>query len=96
VVTWRSSSTIGWSQMTEGIAASLGVTGLALSGGAVTPKLRHVELARDLAVRILGEYPFAPPLTDEQKELITPRSSSTTSRRSWLQRRRPGGDPSGL
>ena len=61
----------GWSQMTEAeIAASLGVAGLALSGGAVAPKARHVELARDLAVRILGEYPFVPPLTDEQKEMI--------------------------
>ncbi len=61
----------GWSQMTEvEIAASLGVAGLALSGEAVAPKARHVELARDLAVRILGEYPFVPPLTDEQKEMI--------------------------
>lgn len=61
----------GWSQMGEAeIAASLGVAGLALSGGAVAPKARHVELARDLAVGILSDYPFVPPITDEQKEMI--------------------------
>jgi hypothetical protein len=61
----------GWSQMTDlEIAASLGVSGLALSGAAVAPKARHVELGRDLAVRILSEYTFAPPLTDEQKDTI--------------------------
>ena len=61
----------GWSQMTDlEIAASLGVSGLALSGAAVAPKARHVELGRDLAVRILSEYTFAPPLTDEQKDMI--------------------------
>jgi hypothetical protein len=61
----------GWSQMTEAeIAASLGVAGLALSGAAVGPKGRHVELGRDLAVGILSEYPFAPPLTGTQNEMI--------------------------
>jgi hypothetical protein len=61
----------GWSQMSElEIAESLGVKGLALSGQAVTPKARHVELGKELAQRILGEYPFQPPLMDEQKELI--------------------------
>jgi hypothetical protein len=61
----------GWSQMTDlEIAAGLGVSGLALSGAAVAPKARHVELGRDLAVRILSEYTFAPPLTDGQKDMI--------------------------
>ena len=61
----------GWSQMTEAeIAGSLGVSGLALSGEAVAPKARHVELGRDLATRLLSEYPFDPPLTDEQTEMI--------------------------
>jgi hypothetical protein len=61
----------GWSQMTEAeIAASLGVSGLALSGEAVAPKARHTELARDLAERLLGEYSFDPPLTHVQTELI--------------------------
>ena len=61
----------GWSQMTEGeIADSLGVEGLALSGAAVGPKARHAELGRELAVRILGEYGFDPPLEDQQKEMI--------------------------
>jgi hypothetical protein len=61
----------GWSQMSElEIAESLGVKGLALSGEAVTPKARHVKLGKEIAQRILGEYPFQPPLTDKQKELI--------------------------
>jgi hypothetical protein len=61
----------GWSQMSEAeIAASLGVAGLALSGEAVAPKLRHVGLARELAERLLPEYPFDPPLTDEQTAMI--------------------------
>jgi hypothetical protein len=61
----------GWSQMSGAeIAASLGVAGLALSGAAVAPKARHVELARDLAVGILRDYHFDPPLTDEQREMI--------------------------
>ena len=61
----------GWSQMTETeIAASLGVSGLALSGEAVAPKARHVELARDLAQRLLIEYAFDPPLTAEQTGMI--------------------------
>ena len=61
----------GWSQMTDlEIVASLGVPGLALSGAAVAPKSRHVELGKDLAIRILSEYRFVSPLTDEQKEMI--------------------------
>ena len=61
----------GWSQMTEAeMAASLGVEGLALSGAAIGPKARHVELGRDLAERILSEYIFDPPLSDRQKEMI--------------------------
>ena len=61
----------GWSQMTEQeIADSLGVAGLALSGAAVNPKARHVELGKELAQRILGEYAFQPPLTQRQEDLI--------------------------
>jgi hypothetical protein len=61
----------GWSQMTEHeIADSLGVEGLALSGAAVAPKARHAELGRDLAQRLVQEYPFQSPLTDAQKTLI--------------------------
>jgi hypothetical protein len=61
----------GWSQMSElEIAESLGVKGLALSGEAVTPKARHVELGKQIAQRVLSEYPVQPPLTDEQKDLI--------------------------
>jgi hypothetical protein len=61
----------GWSQMSETeIAESLGVQGLALSGAAVGPKARHAELGRDLARRILDEFPLAPPLTARQRELI--------------------------
>ena len=61
----------GWSQMTEAeMAASLGVEGLALSGAAVGPKARHVELGRELAERILSEYVFDPPLSHRQKEMI--------------------------
>ena len=61
----------GWSQMTEQeIADSFGVAGLALSGAAVNPKARHVELGRDLAHRLLREYQFQPPLTESQKDEI--------------------------
>jgi hypothetical protein len=61
----------GWSQMTEQeIADSLGVEGLALSGAAVNPKERHVELGHALAQRILADHPLRPPLTEEQRERI--------------------------
>jgi hypothetical protein len=61
----------GWSQMSDAeIAASLGVSGLALSGDAVQPKLRHVELGADIARRVLGAYSFDPPLTAEEVRLI--------------------------
>jgi hypothetical protein len=46
------------------------VAGLALSGAAVNPKARHVELGVELARRALAEYKFTPPLTGGQKELI--------------------------
>ena len=62
---------IGWSQMSQAeIAASLSVHGLALSEKALAPKLRHAELGRELAVQVLDEYRFDPPLTGAQKELI--------------------------
>jgi hypothetical protein len=61
----------GWSQMTEEeIAASLGVQGLALSGGALDPKARHAVLGREIAQRVLETYRFQPPLTDSQRDLI--------------------------
>jgi len=61
----------GWSQMTEvEIAHSLGVEGLNLSGEAVDPKARHALLGRDVAEKVLGSYPFQPPLSPTQKEWI--------------------------
>jgi hypothetical protein len=61
----------GWSQMSEAeIAQSLGVQGLSLSGGAIQPKARHALLGKQVAQKILGEYPFRPPLTSEQKDSI--------------------------
>jgi hypothetical protein len=61
----------GWSQMSDAeIAASVGVTGLALSGSALGPKSRHAEAGRDLAARLLREYEFDPPLTADQTETI--------------------------
>ncbi len=61
----------GWSLMSEAeIAASLGVAGLALSEEAAKPKLRHAELGRELARRLLKEYPFDPPLREEEEEMI--------------------------
>jgi hypothetical protein len=61
----------GWSEMSEQeIADSLGVAGLALSATAASPKARHVELGLALARRLLGEYPFVPPLTSAQADLI--------------------------
>jgi hypothetical protein len=61
----------GWSQMDDSdIAASLGVSGLVLSAGAVGPKRRHADLGRDLAAAILDEYGFEPPLSQEQRQDI--------------------------
>jgi hypothetical protein len=62
---------VGWSQMSEAeIAASLGVTGVALSAQAMGPKEKHAVVGKDLAARLLGEYTFNPPLTDAQKAWI--------------------------
>jgi hypothetical protein len=61
----------GWSQMSEvEIAHSLGVEGLSLSGAAIDPKARHAVLGRDIARKILGDYPFEPALTAAQKDQI--------------------------
>jgi len=61
----------GWSQLSASeIAASLGVTGLALTAEAAGPKLRHAELGRDLAERLLKAHPLDPPLTTEQERQI--------------------------
>lgn len=61
----------GWSQLSASeIAASLGVTGLALTAEAVGPKVRHAELGRDLAERLLKAHPLDPPLTPEQEGQI--------------------------
>jgi HD domain len=61
----------GWSLMSDlEVAESLGVQGLALSGAAVNPKARHAVLGKEVAVRILADYTFEPPLTQAQKELI--------------------------
>jgi hypothetical protein len=61
----------GWSEMSEQeIADSLGVAGLALSGAAVNPKERHVELGAALAERLLAEAPLRPPPTEAQRALI--------------------------
>jgi hypothetical protein len=61
----------GWSQMSElEIAESLGVSGLSLFGHALQPKARHAVLGQQLAQKILGTYPFQPPLTVEQKNSI--------------------------
>ncbi len=62
---------VGWSQMSEAeIAASLGVTGVALSAEAMGPKEKHAVVGKALAERLLGEYTFDPPLTEEQKAWI--------------------------
>ena len=61
----------GWSQMSElEIAHSLGVEGLSLSGTAVDPKTRHALLGQQVARKVLGRYPFQPPLTAPQKKQI--------------------------
>jgi hypothetical protein len=61
----------GWSQMTEiEIAESLEVPGLRLSSQAMQPKARHAILGQQIAQKILGEYPFQPPLTSKQKDQI--------------------------
>ncbi len=61
----------GWSQLSDAeIADSLGVTGVALSGKAVTPKVKHALLGQEIAQSILSTYSFQPELTDAQKELV--------------------------
>ena len=62
---------VGWSQLSEAeIAASLGITGVALTASARGPKEKHALVGRDLAQQLLARYPFAPPLTETQKEWI--------------------------
>ncbi len=62
---------VGWSQLSEAeIAASLSTTGVALTETAMGPKEKHARVGRDLAQRLLAEYPFAPPLTEAQKAWI--------------------------
>jgi hypothetical protein len=61
----------GWSQLTQQeIASSLGVKGLKLSPEALEPKQTHAIKGQELARRILDEYNFEPPLTNEEKETI--------------------------
>jgi hypothetical protein len=62
---------VGWSQLSEAeIAASLGVTGVALSAQAMGPKAKHAVVGKDLTERLLGTYAFDPPLTDTQQAWI--------------------------
>jgi hypothetical protein len=62
---------VGWSQLSEAeIAASLSTTGVGLTPLAQGPKEKHAVVGKDLAVKLLGMYPFAPPLTDAQKACI--------------------------
>lgn len=62
---------VGWSQLSEAeIAASLGVTGVALNAQALGPKEKHALVGQDLAQRLLASYPFAPPLTATQHDWI--------------------------
>jgi len=61
----------GWSQMSEEeIAASLGVTGLALTKNALGPKEKHAVLGEKIARKILFENQEKLSLTNEQIELI--------------------------
>jgi len=62
---------VGWSQLSEAeIAASLGITGVALTASARGPKEKHALVGRDLAQQLLARFPFAPPLTETQQEWI--------------------------
>ncbi len=62
---------VGWSQLSEAeIAASLSTTGVVLTPLAQGPKEKHAGVGRDLAVKLLGTYPFAPPLTETQQAWI--------------------------
>ena len=62
---------VGWSQLSEAeIAASLSTTGVVLTQVAQAPKEKHALVGRDLAVKLLGLYPFAPPLTAAQQAWI--------------------------
>lgn len=61
----------GWSQLTQAeIAQSLGVTGLALTPGAIGPKIAHAQEGAKLALQLLGQFSFNPSLTKEENDLI--------------------------
>ncbi len=61
----------GWSQMSEReIAQSLGIQGLHLYGESILPKLRHAQLGQQVAKKLLGNFPFQPPFSPDQKEQI--------------------------
>lgn len=61
----------GWSQMSDAeIADSLNIKGVALSGKAVSPKIKHALLGQEIAQKILSNYSFTPELDEAQKELI--------------------------
>jgi hypothetical protein len=61
----------GWSEMSEEeIAASLGVTGLALTDAAMGPKEKHAILGGQVAEVMLSRCPCDPPMTDAEKEEI--------------------------
>ncbi len=61
----------GWSKLSEAeIAASLGVTGLQLTKDALASKEKHAIESEKIARELLGSFPFQPPLTTEEFELI--------------------------
>ncbi len=61
----------GWSLLTEAeIASSLGVKGLTLNETALAPKEKHAIKSEEIARKVLAEYPFNPPLTSDEIELI--------------------------
>lgn len=61
----------GWSKLSElEIANSLGVTGLKLTENAIAPKEKHAIESEKIARKVLTDTLFAPPLSNEEIELI--------------------------
>lgn len=62
----------GWSKVSRReIADSLDYTGIAFTPNAAVAKFKHTIYGSALAFELLGEFPFDPPLTFDERRLIS-------------------------